>query len=203
MKNKGVSTSYYHRSLGHKKTRLSSSFHDSHSLDNKTIVLGGGCFWCTEATFLLLPGVTKVEPGYAGGDVPDPTYEQVSAGDTGHAEVIRVEYDSKKTDLDNIFELFFTVHDPTTLDRQGADVGTQYRSIVLYEDEGQRQSTEDYIAKIQDNYKDKIVTEIKKLDKFYLAEDYHKNYFEKNPNAGYCRVVIAPKVEKAKKIINK
>ena len=138
MKNKGVSTSYYHRSLGHKKTRLSSSFHDSHSLDNKTIVLGGGCFWCTEATFLLLPGVTKVEPGYAGGDVPDPTYEQVSAGDTGHAEVARIEFDPSQVTYNQLLNVLWQAHDPTTLNQQGADVGTQYRSIILYHNEIQK-----------------------------------------------------------------
>lgn len=167
----------------------------------KTIVLGGGCFWCTEAAFLHLPGVTNVVPGYAGGSTEKPSYEEVSGGNTGHAEVIKVDYDNSKVTLTKILDLFFTVHDPTTLNRQGNDVGTQYRSMILFENLEDVEVIKKYLEEKQAEYSEKIVTEVKQLDRFYEAEEYHHRYYEKNPNASYCQLVVAPKVEKAKKFV--
>lgn len=167
-----------------------------------TIVLGGGCFWCTEAAFLLLPGVLKVTSGYAGGNTKNPTYEEVCSGATGHAEVIKVEYDPKIAKLDKIFELFFAIHDPTQLNRQGNDIGTEYRSVIFYSSEEQKIKAEKYIEKLQQTHKDRIVTEILPLVKFYPAEDWHQKYFENNPNQPYCRFIVAPKVAKAKNMLN-
>ena len=164
-----------------------------------TIVLGGGCFWCTEAVFKMISGVIKVTPGYAGGNVINPSYHQVCSGSTGHAEVIKIDYDSSKVKLDKILDVFFTSHDPTTLNRQGNDIGSQYRSIILYTNKEQKDLAESYINKIQKDYDKKIVTEVKKLVKFYPAESYHQNYYEKNSNAPYCQLVISPKIEKVKK----
>jgi peptide-methionine (S)-S-oxide reductase len=172
-------------------------------MKTETIALGGGCFWCTEAVFLMLPSVRKVTPGYAGGETENPTYEEVGRGNTGHAEVIKIEYDPKIAGMEKILELFFAVHDPTQINRQGNDTGTQYRSIILFTNERQKAISEKYMAKIQENYKGKIATEIKKLGVFYPAEDYHRKYFENNPNQPYCRFVVWPKVELAKKIIGK
>jgi peptide-methionine (S)-S-oxide reductase len=163
--------------------------------------LGGGCFWCLEAVFVELRGVERVESGYAGGDVADPTYEQVCSGRTGHAEVVRVTFDPAVIAYDDLLRVFFAIHDPTTPNRQGADVGTQYRSIVLYESDAQRQSAESVIAEldaagIRD---DAIVTEVVPLDTFYPAEPYHADYFARNPSQAYCQIVIAPKVAKFRK----
>jgi peptide-methionine (S)-S-oxide reductase len=165
---------------------------------NETIVLGGGCFWCIEAVFSMVKGVVDVTPGYAGGGAKNPTYEQVCSGKTGHAEVVKIEYEPKKTSLQTLLDIFFNIHDPTTLNRQGNDIGTQYRSIILYDSQDQKEKTENYIKKIQDNFDKPIVTEIKKLGHFYPAEPYHEKYFHKNPKNPYCKIVIAPKVEKAK-----
>jgi peptide-methionine (S)-S-oxide reductase len=162
----------------------------------ETIVLGGGCFWCTEAVFQRVEGVSSVVSGYAGGHVANPSYEQVSAGNTGHAEVDQITFDPKVISLHDILEIFFTTHDPTTPGRQGNDVGPQYRSIVLYSDQKQKQAAEDIIKEIQDLWPHPIITEIKPLDKFYQAEEYHQNYFNKNPTQGYCQVVINPKLAK-------
>ncbi|PLX28603.1 peptide-methionine (S)-S-oxide reductase [Candidatus Parcubacteria bacterium] len=170
-------------------------------MKNKTIILGGGCFWCTEAAFLRLPGVISVVPGYAGGNIEHPTYEAVSSGTTGHAEVIQVEYDPEKTTLEKILDLFFTVHDPTTLNKQGNDVGTQYRSAIYYTDEEQKDTIENIIKQKKSEYSEPIVTEVTSLTDFYEAEDYHHNYFEKNPNASYCQLVVAPKVKKTEEKI--
>jgi peptide-methionine (S)-S-oxide reductase len=164
----------------------------------REIILGGGCFWCTEAAFKQLEGVEKVTSGYAGGDTENPTYREVCSGETGHAEVIKIQYDEEKLGLDKILELFFRIHDPTTEDREGPDVGSQYRSIILYESEQQKERVEAYIEKIRENYQDEIVTEIRPLEKFYKAEEKHQDYFEKNPDDAYCTMHAAPKVEKAK-----
>ncbi|MFZ9682702.1 MAG: peptide-methionine (S)-S-oxide reductase MsrA [Cephaloticoccus sp.] len=162
----------------------------------ETLVLGGGCFWCTEAAYELLPGVKSVVSGYAGGDKPNPTYEQIGTGATGHAEVIRIEFDPEKTDLETLLDFFWEVHDPTTLNRQGADVGTQYRSIILYADPAQRASAEASLKRARASFGRPIVTQIVPLEKFWIAEGYHQNYFKRNPNQGYCQFVIAPKIKK-------
>jgi len=164
---------------------------------NPFLVLGGGCFWCLEAAFKVLPGVTSVVSGYAGGRAERPSYEEVCTGETGHAEVVRIDYDPESVGLDSLFELFFVVHDPTTRDRQGADVGTQYRSIVLYADEAQRAAAEKAVARAAAIFSAPIVTELAPLGDFWPAEDYHQDYFAKNPNYGYCRAVVAPKLRKA------
>ena len=161
--------------------------------------LGGGCFWCTEALFQMLPGVKSVTSGYAGGHTDNPTYKQVCEGDTGHAEVIQIEFDPQKVSYEKILETFWEAHDPTTLNRQGADAGTQYRSIILYHSAIQKAAAEKSKAAAQKNFSQPIVTEIVPLTKFYKGEDYHQNYYRANPNQGYCRAVIRPKVEKFEK----
>ncbi len=168
-------------------------------MKNESIAFGGGCFWCTEAVFSRVPGVVGVTPGYAGGHVPDPTYRRVCGGDTGHAEVVLVSYHPGKVSLRRLLEVFFSSHDPTSLNRQGADVGTQYRSIILYTDEEQRRESERFLREAAPRYERPIVTEVKKLEAFYPAEDYHQRYYERNPRQPYCRLVIAPKLEKTGK----
>ena len=160
--------------------------------------LGGGCFWCLEAVFQRLEGVRSVRSGYAGGDVADPTYEQVCGGRTGHAEVVQVEFDPSVTSYRELLELFFTIHDPTTPNRQGADVGTQYRSIILYHTPEQKTVAEKVVRELEAEgvFDAPIVTELEPLEEFYPAEDYHQNYYNDNPNQPYCRVVIDPKVAK-------
>ncbi len=162
------------------------------------IVLGGGCFWCTEAIFKMLKGVKSVLPGYAAGNTLNPTYESVCSGTTGHAEVIQITYDPQLTTFSQLLTVFFATHDPTTLNRQGADVGTQYRSIILYTNEKQKTEAENFIKELNASSEEGalIVTEIKKLDEFYPAEDYHRDYFAKNPTNPYCQVVINPKLKK-------
>ena len=169
----------------------------------ETLVLGGGCFWCTEATYELIPGVKSVVSGYTGGAKPNPTYQQVCSGTTGHAEVVRIEYDPAQVSLEKLLELFWVVHDPTTLNRQGGDEGTQYRSGIYYANEAQKAAAEKSKAAAQAKFSDPIVTEIMPLGEFYVAEDYHQDYFRNNPNQGYCRVVVKPKVEKVKKVLAK
>ena len=169
------------------------------SMKNETIVFGGGCFWCTEAVFTMLKGVVNTTPGYAGGTTINPTYEQVCTGNTGHAEVLKIEYDPEKVSLAKLLDVFSSMHDPTSPNRQGADTGTQYRSMVLYATEEQKKVVEAYLKNAQKKFDKPIVTEVKKLDKFYIAEDYHKKYFDNNPNQPYCVFVIKPKVEKARK----
>ncbi len=166
----------------------------------ETIVLGGGCFWCTEAVFQMFNGVIKTAPGYAGGNVSNPTYEQVCTGETGHAEVLIVEYDPKIIALDVLLDVFFNMHDPTSLNRQEADVGTQYRSVILYNTPEQKEIITKSIKKAQADFDKPIVTEVKKLDKFYPAEEYHKDYYNKNPIQPYCMFVTRPKVQKIKKM---
>ncbi len=171
-------------------------------MENKIerVAFGGGCFWCTEAVFLILKGVISVTPGYAGGNTENPTYEQVCLGNTGHAEVILIEYDPNVISFEKLIEVFFDSHNPTELNRQGNDVGTQYRSIILYMNEEQKKFAESYIKKLVDSgkYQKPIVTEILPLSKFYPAEEYHKEYYLKHPNEGYPYAVIRPKVEKVK-----
>lgn len=166
---------------------------------NEVATLGGGCFWCTEAIFQMLPGVKSVTSGYAGGQKEDPTYKEVCSGTTGHAEVIQVEFDPKVVPYEKILETFWEAHDPTTLNRQGADVGTQYRSIILYSSEAQRLAAEKSKTEAQKHFQRPIVTQIVPLTKFYKAEGYHQEYFRNNPNQPYCRAVIQPKVEKFEK----
>jgi peptide-methionine (S)-S-oxide reductase len=171
------------------------------STRRETAVLGGGCFWCTEAVFRELRGVQRVESGYAGGSVPNPSYEEVCTGNTGHAEVVRVEFDPTELDYRDLLRIFFTVHDPTTRNRQGADVGTQYRSVVLYSDDEQRRVAEEVVREVTDAkiWRKPIVTEIEPLSAFYPAEEYHRDYFRQNPERAYCQLVIAPKVVKFRK----
>ena len=169
---------------------------------SKTVVFAGGCFWCTEAIFDELKGVKKVVSGYSGGKVANPTYEQVCTGRTGHAECTQITYDPTQVTFAELLEVFWMTHDPTTLNRQGADHGTQYRSAIFYTDEDQKQEAIAYKAKLEKEkiWNDPIVTEITKFEKFYPAENYHQEYYQNNPNQGYCRIVITPKIEKFKKI---
>jgi peptide-methionine (S)-S-oxide reductase len=162
---------------------------------------GAGCFWCTEAVFLNVKGVTKVVSGYTGGKVKNPTYREVCSGLTGHAEVTQITYDPAVVSFEDLLEVFWNTHDPTTLNKQGADEGTQYRSAVFYADENQKQKAEAYKKQLEESrvFKKPIVTEITALSAFYPAEDYHQNYYSLNPNQGYCQYVIRPKVEKFKK----
>lgn len=170
-------------------------------MGSETATLGGGCFWCTEAVFTELTGVTKVTSGYAGGTVPNPSYEDVCTGRTGHAEVIQVEFDPDQIPYADLLRVFFTVHDPTTLNRQGADVGTQYRSVILTSSETQRKVAADVIREIGDAkiWRGKIVTQVEPLTTFYPAEEYHRDYFRRNPEKAYCQLVIEPKVAKFRK----
>jgi peptide-methionine (S)-S-oxide reductase len=163
--------------------------------------LGGGCFWCLEAVYQELRGVEKVESGYSGGDVPNPTYRQVCLETTGHAEVVQVTFDPDEVSYKEILEVYFTIHDPTTLNRQGADVGTQYRSVIFYHDEDQKRTAEEVISDLQAGgiWNNPIVTEVAPFDVFYVAEDYHQNYFRNNGYQPYCQVIIAPKVAKFRK----
>ena len=170
----------------------------SEEVRTRSIVLGGGCFWCMEAALLMVEGVTDATSGYAGGTTADPTYASVCRGDTGHAEVVKVNFDPERVTLEEILDVFFAAHDPTSLNRQGADSGTQYRSVVLYDSGEQRERVQRFIDGIASGYGKPIVTEVKELDRFYPAEDYHQRYFEKNPRQGYCQMVVAPKVEKIK-----
>jgi methionine-S-sulfoxide reductase len=164
------------------------------------IILGGGCFWCLEAVYNKIKGVEAIS-GYAGGKTKNPTYRQVCSGRTGHAEVVKVLYDPEIISLAKILEIFFTMHDPTTLNRQGNDIGTQYRSIVFYSTPEEKEIIEQAIEKAQKDWVRPIVTEVEKLTKFYKAEEYHQRYYDKNPNQGYCRVMISPKIAKLKKDI--
>jgi len=163
--------------------------------------LGAGCFWCVEAIYQRVNGVITVESGYSGGHVEDPAYREVTSGNTGHAEVIRFTFDPEAITFEELLEVFWHTHDPTTLNRQGADVGPQYRSVIFYHDEDQKRIAEKSMKKTDESdlWDDPIVTEISPLINYYKAEDYHQNYFNENPNAGYCSVVIAPKLAKFKK----
>jgi peptide-methionine (S)-S-oxide reductase len=162
----------------------------------QTATVAGGCFWCTEAVFKQIEGVESVTSGYAGGHVEDPSYDAVCSGDTGHAECVQVEYDPDVIDYEDILTVFFATHNPTTEDRQGPDVGSQYRSAVFYHDEAQREAVEATIDDLDEQYDDPIVTEVEPLETFYPAEQYHQDYYERNPNQGYCAVNIDPKLKK-------
>jgi peptide-methionine (S)-S-oxide reductase len=157
---------------------------------------GGGCFWCLEAVFEQLQGVVDVESGYAGGHVPNPTYRQVCEGATGHAEVVRIEFDPKVISYREILEVFFAIHDPTTLNRQGGDVGEQYRSVIFHHSEAQKQAANEVIREAQEGHDDEIVTQLLAAGEYWRAETYHQEYFRHNPAQGYCMMVVAPKVEK-------
>lgn len=168
-----------------------------------TYVLGGGCFWCVDAVFRRLKGVTEVVSGYAGGKVESPSYNQVSSGGTKHAEVVKVTFNEAILPANELLDLFFLIHDPTTPNRQGADVGTQYRSVMLYADEGQKSAFEAAVERAKTHWDGPIVTEIKPLEAFYKAEGEHQDYFNKNPAAGYCQIVIIPKIVKARQAYKK
>lgn len=168
----------------------------------ETATFGGGCFWCTEAVFQRVKGVEKVASGYMGGKTKNPTYKDICTGLTGHAEVIQVQFDPTVVSFAELLEVFWKTHDPTTLNQQGADEGTQYRSVVFFHSKAQQEEAELYKKKLDEAkiYPDPIVTEISPASEFYVAEDYHQNYFNDNPNQGYCRVVITPKLEKFEKV---
>jgi len=165
----------------------------------KNITLAGGCFWCIEAVYSGMRGVVLATSGYANGDTPDPTYKAVCGGDTGYAEAVKVEFDTDIVSLEQILEVFWHIHDPTTLNRQGADAGTQYRSGIYYADEAQKAVIEASLAKAKGMFTEPIMTEIEPLTNWHEAEEYHQNYFVKNPNQGYCQAVVAPKVVKFRK----
>ncbi len=167
-----------------------------------TAVFGGGCFWCVEAIYVELKGVISVTSGYAGGNTEKPSYREVCSGTTGHAEVVQIIYDPSVISFDKLLEVFWTVHDPTQLNRQGADVGTQYRSVIFYANNSQRELAESYKEKLnkENTFEKPVVTEISPLKAFYKAEDYHQDYYANNGNAPYCSIVIAPKVEKFRKV---
>jgi len=168
-------------------------------MQNKTevAIFGGGCFWCTEAVFEQLAGVVSIMPGYAGGKTENPTYEQVCSGSTGHAEVIKVEFDRVQTSYDDLLTVFFATHDPTTRNRQGNDVGTQYRSIILYANEDQKRAAEKFIRTLNESGK-RVVTELEAWQEFYPAEEYHRRYYQNNASAPYCQILINPKLAKLK-----
>lgn len=169
-----------------------------HNIFVEKATFAGGCFWCTEAIFKRLEGVSSVLPGYSGGSVENPTYEQVCEGKTGHAEAIQIEFDSKQIPFEKLLEIFFYTHDPTTLNQQGNDMGPQYRSVVFYHSAEQKQSAEKFVAKLERDkvYSRPVVTTIEPFKNFYFAEDYHKNYYDRNREAPYCDATIAPKIHK-------
>lgn len=171
----------------------------------ESIVLGGGCFWCLEVIFRNVRGIYSAISGYAGGSASHPTYKKVCGGKTGHAEVIKLEFDPEQIKLRDILEIFFTIHNPTTLNRQGNDIGTQYRSAIFFSDKEQKEIAENVIDELtkSQTYRAPLVTELTRLDKFYPAEEYHRRYFEKNPEKAYCQLVIAPKFEKFQKKLSR
>lgn len=168
----------------------------------ETATLAGGCFWCLEAAFIRVEGVQKVESGYMGGHVANPSYQAVCGGRTGHAEAVRLTFDPAVIAYSDLLDIFFSIHDPTTLNRQGNDVGTQYRSVIFFHDEAQRQTAENKIRHLAEDgvFDDPIVTEVTAVTTFYVAEQYHQEYYEKNPDQPYCRFVVAPKVDKLRKV---
>jgi peptide-methionine (S)-S-oxide reductase len=172
---------------------------DEYSQSKEIATLGGGCFWCLDAVFQNIRGVTKVESGYSGGQVHQPSYEQICQGNTGHAEVVRVHFQPEEISYEEILEIFFTIHDPTTLNRQGNDVGTQYRSVIYFHHQEQKEIAEKTIKKMSAIWDDPIVTELKEAPMFYMGEAYHQNYYAQNPHQGYCSFVVAGKVAKARK----
>ena len=166
----------------------------------KTLVLGGGCFWCTEAIFKYVDGVIDIKSGYAGGLTTQPSYEEVCSGQSGHAEVVKINFNSIKISVNKLLGIFFNTHDPTTLNRQGNDIGNQYRSVIFYSNQSEYEFFKDYINTLNQSklFNSSVVTKLEKLSNFYQAEEYHQNYFEKNPLNSYCNLVIKPKVEKFK-----
>lgn len=172
-------------------------------MTSEIATIGGGCFWCTEAVYQELPGVTKVVSGYAGGSVLDPTYEQVCSGASGHAEVVQISFDTALLTYRKLLEVFFTIHDPTTLNRQGNDVGTQYRSVVFYHSPEQQETAKHVIAEMASVWDANLVTQLSPLPVFYAAEAYHQNYYRQHPEQGYCAFVVAPKVAKFRKLFLK
>ncbi len=169
-------------------------------MKNDSIILGGGCFWCLDALYKKVEGVTAITSGYAGGTMPNPTYKDICGGSTGHAEVTKLDFNPEIIPLEALLRIFFEIHDPTTMNKQGGDVGTQYRSVIFYKDESQKVLAEKIRDEAQTHWKDKIVTEIKPLEHFYPAEDYHQDYYAKNPDQPYCVAVISPKLEKFLKV---
>jgi peptide-methionine (S)-S-oxide reductase len=171
------------------------------SSQTEIATFGAGCFWCTEAVFISVNGVEKVESGYSGGNIKNPSYREICTGTTGHAEVTQITFNSRIITFEELLEVFWNTHDPTTLNRQGADEGTQYRSVVFYHNESQKNIAENYKNQLEAThlYKNPVVTEISPIKDFYKAEDYHQNYFELNPNQSYCQYVVRPKVDKFKK----
>lgn len=165
-------------------------------MSEETAVLGGGCFWCLEAAYQEVRGVTKVVSGYAGGDEPNPTYEKVCTGTTGYAEVVKITFDPTVINFEQILEIFWAIHDPTTPNRQGNDVGSQYRSVIFFQNEDQKLTAEASIQQVQKLWANPVVTQLQPIGEFYPAEDYHQNYFRSNPEQGYCQVVINPKLQK-------
>jgi len=187
-------------------TKQTASESNQTSMDTNQTELatfGGGCFWCMEAEYQKVPGVVHITSGFAGGHTENPTYKEVCLGDTGHAEVTQIQFDPQKVSYEKLLNYFWDAHDPTTLNRQGADTGTQYRSIILYSSDAQKAVAEKSKAEAQSRFKSPIVTEIVPLQKFYKAEDYHQNYYNDNPSEGYCTFVIKPKVEKFEKMLKK
>lgn len=176
---------------------------DASETTEKVATLAGGCFWCTEACFERMVGVNDVVSGYIGGHVANPTYQQVCSKTTGHAEAVEIYYDPSKVTYEELLYLFFKTHDPTTLNQQGADHGPQYRSSVFYHNEEQKKIATEYIKKLDKEFRRPIVTKLEKATKFYPAEEYHQDYFQRNPNAGYCRAVVAQKVRKTKNVLSK
>ncbi len=172
------------------------------NIETAEATLGAGCFWCVEAVFQEVKGVYRVESGYTGGSIANPTYREVSSGMSGHAEVARLVYDPKVVSFETLLSIFFQTHDPTTLNRQGADVGTQYRSEIFYHNKEQKEAAENIIEKINKSgaYDNPVVTRVSRLEEYYQAEDYHQNYYLNNPNQGYCTYVIQPKIEKFRKV---
>lgn len=166
---------------------------------SETAILGGGCFWCTESVFQSLRGVISVEPGYSGGHVDNPSYEQVCAKTTGHIEVVRVRFDPEVIDFETVLQVFFATHDPTTLDRQGADVGPQYASAIFFQNDGQKDIAQKVISQVEAETGERVVTRLLGAERFWPAEDYHRDYYLRNPYQGYCQAVISPKLAKFRK----
>jgi peptide-methionine (S)-S-oxide reductase len=183
----------------------SSSTSSSSAVQSESITLGGGCFWCTEAVFVQVRGITDVESGYCNGTTHNPSYEAVCSGQTGHAEVVKLEFDPAQISLREILEIFFVIHDPTTLNQQGHDVGTQYRSGIYVNSPDQQEVVQSVLREVNDSktYRHPVVTEVLPLANYWPAEEYHQDYFEKHPSQGYCLMVAAPKVEKFRKTFNR
>lgn len=187
---------------GQKKETIAKTNSKKMNKENlQQITFGGGCFWCVESCFNMLDGVDSAISGYSGGNIKNPTYEEVSTGNTGHAEVVQISYDPKIISYEQLLDVFFFLHDPTQLNRQGNDVGTQYRSVIYYQNDTEKQKAEEAITKIDQSkkYQNKVVTELTKFEKFWPAEAYHQGYYNANPNQPYCSAVVGPKIQKFKK----